>query len=1061
MTPHQALTQYFGFENFRPGQEETIQRLLNGQHTLLVMPTGSGKSLAYQLPALLQPHLTLVVSPLIALMQDQVDSLTQRNIPATFINSSLSSYEANQRMRAVREGHIKLLYIAPERLRSRSFTRALANTKISMLAVDEAHCISQWGHDFRPDYLQIGPIWQAMGQPTLLATTATATPTVQKDIAQLLGLSNTQPIVTGFNRPNLTLRVIHAPDVRTKYETLHTLLAKTNGSAIVYAATRRNADEVTDFVRDVIGKTAQTYHAGLDRDHRYRVQMDFMADRTQIVVATNAFGMGVDKPDVRAVIHYNMPATVEAYYQEAGRAGRDGLPAECVLLFAPDDLRLQNWLITSDTPSLDDLYQLYTRLHQAANDDEVYFSLDELSQVTGLHPVKIRVTLSELEQAGSIYHMGDQGRYSQWKISPLTDKAIRARAEAINRRAEIRQNLLETVVNYVHLTTCRRQFLLAYFGDTSPPASPHCCDNHNADTIDSLPKAVTPRDWFPLIVLETVRSMQSRPVGRNRLAQLLNGSKSQKMLQFGYAKHKFYGKLTMLSQPQIMHIIDELMRLRFIRLAGGEMPVLDLTVAGQKALEARSAIPITIPGLEADRDSAVAQWQENKRPSTVDQTLQLFQQGSTIADIAEARNLKPNTIYEHLARVIRSGDLDLYDVLSAEVESQVLAAVDTVGSAYRLSPLKNILPEHISFGEIRCVIAAHPDLPQVPTAVEQDKPSTQITASAPPASSPHLQSPVSNSLSSTLPTQIILDAVAKLGGTLGRTGLALFLSGSKVAWLETFAQHSAYGQLNHLSQKAIMYMIDALITDGRLKQTGGFRPKVVLVEPALSAVDAQAPIQPQSNQEAAEKPIEKVADSEKTPALPEASDPDPVLLEALREWRTEQARTHNVSPYLIFPNKVLETIAARQPRTEEELRAISGIGPAKLEQYGQAVISLVTGHNDPNGEVHQRDDDAPAQTLQLKESPGAAPPQSHPTQNPTEVIEAVLRDLAELITPDGLAELLTAGPEDVVSFSDNDFFGEFHGKLDKAAMLAHIQQEIEAGRVVESRYGKLRIGRRM
>ena len=361
MTPHQALTQYFGFENFRPGQEEAIQRLLNGQHTLLVMPTGSGKSLAYQLPALLQPHLTLVISPLIALMQDQVDSLTERDIPATFINSSLSSYEVNRRMRAVREGHIKLLYIAPERFRSRSFTRALANTKISMLAVDEAHCISQWGHDFRPDYLQIGPIWQAMGQPTLLATTATATPTVQKDIAHLLGIPNAQPIVTGFNRPNLTLRVVHAPDLRTKLDTLHALLTKTEGSAIVYAATRRNTDEVTDFVRDVIGKPAQAYHAGLDRDHRYRVQRDFMADRTQVVVATNAFGMGVDKPDVRAVIHYNMPATVEAYYQEAGRAGRDGLPAECVLLFAPDDLRLQNWLITSDTPGLDDLHQVYKR----------------------------------------------------------------------------------------------------------------------------------------------------------------------------------------------------------------------------------------------------------------------------------------------------------------------------------------------------------------------------------------------------------------------------------------------------------------------------------------------------------------------------------------------------------------------------------------------------------------------------------------------------------------------------------------------------------------------------
>ena len=280
LTPQQALEKYFGHTSFREGQEAAIQRALNNQHTLLVMPTGSGKSLAYQLPAMLKSGLTLVISPLISLMKDQVDGLVEDGLPATYINSSLPQSDINARMRAVLEGDVKLLYIAPERLRSRQFTQSLARTKIGLLAVDEAHCISQWGHDFRPDYLQIGPTWQAMGQPTLLATTATATPAVQQDILTLLGAEGTQSLVTGFNRPNLTFQVKHTPDDRTKLQTLQALLKGIKGSAIVYAATRRATDEVADFIRHTLDIPAHSYHAGLDPDWRAQVQNDFMADQS-------------------------------------------------------------------------------------------------------------------------------------------------------------------------------------------------------------------------------------------------------------------------------------------------------------------------------------------------------------------------------------------------------------------------------------------------------------------------------------------------------------------------------------------------------------------------------------------------------------------------------------------------------------------------------------------------------------------------------------------------------------------------------------------------------------
>lgn len=811
LTLQQALQQHFGFNQFREGQAETIQRILDGQHTLLVMPTGSGKSLTYQLPALLLPHLTLVISPLIALMKDQVDRLVEAGLAATYLNSSLPTQEINKRIRAVMEGHVKLLYIAPERLRHRDFTRALARLKVSLLAVDEAHCISHWGHDFRPDYLHIGPTWQALGRPPLLAATATATPTVQQDIIKLLGLPSVDPIVTGFNRPNLTFRVKYTPDDQAKQQTLPALLNQGQGSVIVYTATRRNADEVADFIRSGLGIPAQAYHAGLDRYQRDRVQTDFMAGRLKAVVATNAFGMGVDKPDVRAVIHYNMPATLEAYYQEAGRAGRDGLPAECVLLFAPDDQGLQEWLIESDTPAYEDLHQLYKLLSHVANEGEVYAAIQELANHTGLHPVKVRVALSELELAGGIFHLGDQSGYGRWRILRLTDQALAERAAAVRQRAKIRRQLLERMLDYINLTTCRREFLLHYFGDITPPSSPRCCDNHAAGHIESLPKAVTPQEWFPLIILETVRSLQERPVGRSRLAQLLTGSRSKPMQEFGYDRHRFFGKLHALSQRQVTQLIDAMIEARYLRLGGSELPVLNLTPLGQQALAARAALPLHLPGLTTAEVTPPI--------DTAAQTHRLFQQGLTPAQIAVERGLAESTIYTHLARLIGEGKIELAQIVSAEVEREVLQAVETIGSAAALAPLKASLPEEISYDQLRCVLAAHPELPRQRPAIPTLQPSNPSVVPTLPVSQP------SNPAFS--PDAVILEAVVKLEGALGRTGLAQLLTGSKAAWLDAFAQHPCYGQLAYLSQQAVFDIIDALITDGKLATTSGSRPKVI------------------------------------------------------------------------------------------------------------------------------------------------------------------------------------------------------------------------------------------
>jgi ATP-dependent DNA helicase RecQ len=1102
LDPQQALQQYFGFDHFREGQEDVIRRILKGQHSLLVMPTGSGKSLTYQLPALLLPGITLVISPLIALMKDQVDRLVQLGLPATYINSSLSTSEINRRLRAVQEEQVKLLYIAPERLRSRSFTRILAKVDVSLLAVDEAHCISQWGHDFRPDYLQIGPIWQAMGKPTLLATTATATKTVQKDIGKLLGLKNIYTMITGFNRPNLTFRVIPAADARTKLQILQALMPSFEGSAIVYTATRRNSEEVAEFVDNVMRLPAEPYHGGMQRDFRDQVQTDFMTDHLKVVAATNAFGMGVDKADVRYVIHYNLPATVEAYYQEAGRAGRDGLPAECVLLFSPDDQGLQEWLINNDTPSFQELHQVYHLLARMAQEDEVYMSPRDLGDMVRLHAIKLRVILSELELAGTIIHLGNEGGYGHWRIRPLEGNALKERARAIEERSKIRLALLEKMLDYAYLSTCRRKYLLDYFGDVTPPKSPRCCDNHADDEIKDLPKAVTPQEWYPLIVLESTRSMEHRPVGRKRLAQLLNGSQAKGIEEFGYSRHKFYGKLKMLTQPQITALIDALISDRYLQLIGGDLPVVAVSPRGQQALQARAALPIHVPDLSPE-DKAAERWQTGStRSATLRQTLVMFKEGLTPAQIASSRGLAESTIYTHLARLITEGHIQLNEVVPSEIEAQIAQAIMQVENITALSPLKAILPSEITFGQIRCVLAAYVD------AVDPDEDDEAIadgaangTDTSLKRSPPPIMPPFTGG-SSDPPETIIIEAVTRLGGTLGRTGLTQFLSGSKAVWLKTFVDHSDYGRLGHMSQRSIINLIDHLIAKDRLQTSGGNRPKVITPEQSLHP--ASIPLTPMEREQATagqsqtDKPQQVTPSSSTnsgTLTIPADVEIDhTALFEALRSWRNKWASAKRLPPYLIFSNKVLEAIAARCPITLTELSHISGVGPGKLDRYGETVLALIKETLNragisiqPEAPPHQVQE-APAEPIQI--SKPATPVLVEPEQdaakeakiqtsdietdrdtikeakiqtsdslihNPHKAILKVVSDLNGLISVDGLIQLLITPPGAIVPFSDHRLRGIYQGRLSKAEMLAEIEALVEGGQLSMTTFKRLRV----
>jgi ATP-dependent DNA helicase RecQ len=379
VVPLESHLARFKLASFRPGQREVIEAILAGQNCLCIMPTGGGKSLCYQLPGVARDGMTLVVSPLIALMKDQVDSLAALGIAATFINSSLAQSEALSRINAMADGHFDLVYIAPERLRSSLFLEKLRETKVQLLAVDEAHCISEWGHDFRPDYARLGRLRERLNNPQTIALTATATPDVRTDIVAQLRLQDPKIFITGFSRPNLHFEVAQSFSDLDRDRKLVEFLRETPGAGIIYSATRKGCEQLVPQVAAAAGRKVDLYNAGLEPDARRRVQDNFMAGKTPIIVATNAFGMGIDKPDLRFVVHYNIPGTLEAYYQEAGRAGRDGQPSKCLLLYSQRDRRIQEYFIESAYPEPQVVQEVYDFLRRIP-DDPIELTLDEIRE---------------------------------------------------------------------------------------------------------------------------------------------------------------------------------------------------------------------------------------------------------------------------------------------------------------------------------------------------------------------------------------------------------------------------------------------------------------------------------------------------------------------------------------------------------------------------------------------------------------------------------------------------------------------------------------------------------
>ncbi len=603
-TPLEALKRHFGFSGFLDGQEEVIGQIVAGRDGLVVMPTGGGKSLCFQIPALCFGGVTLVISPLIALMKDQVDALVARGIDATMINSTLSWPEQRERLDAMRNGAYKLVYLAPERFRAESFLNALAGVEVSLFAVDEAHCLSQWGHDFRPDYLRLGKALEKLGHPQCVAFTATATPVVREDITSVLGLREPFEQVSGFSRPNLSLSIAAVDNASQKNERMRAVVVA-HRTGIVYCATRKKVEAVSETLASW-GFKCVAYHGGMSDAERERAQEVFIQRKADVAVATNAFGMGIDRADVRFVIHYEVPGSVEAYYQEAGRAGRDGESAVCELLFNYADTRTQEFFIEGANPTAAVIRTIYQYLLSEADKDfEVHRTLDEIAKHADVkNSMAVGSALTVLARSGYIERFDVAGRRMRGTrlLKPdVLARQLKLDELAIEEKDRRDHEKLKAMVEMCYSRTCRQRWILSYFGEEGS-GDCGCCDVCRELGSGELR---APNAEERLVVQKTlsgVARMSRRSsegwegrYGRGRIVQMLCGSRSQEILTVGLDQLSTYGILKDKGVGYLNALMRSLADAGLVITVSGEYPLLTLTPLGERVMRGEADFSLVWP----------------------------------------------------------------------------------------------------------------------------------------------------------------------------------------------------------------------------------------------------------------------------------------------------------------------------------------------------------------------------------------------------------------------------------------------------------------------------------
>ncbi|ENK0839429.1 DNA helicase RecQ [Clostridium botulinum] len=700
------LKKHFGYNEFRKAQEKVIESILKKEDTVAIMPTGAGKSICYQIPALIFEGVTVVISPLISLMKDQVDSLKEVGIEATYINSSLNNLEIEERIFNAREGLYKLIYIAPERLESDSFVRSLNNLNIALVAVDEAHCVSQWGHDFRPSYTKISNFIRKLSKrPIVTAFTATATETVRHDILNSLELQNPKVFVTGFDRENLSFSVIKGED---KEKFIFDYLENNIGKVgIIYTSTRKEAESLYNKINKK-GYKVGVYHAGLNDEERKRTQEDFSFDNIEIIVATNAFGMGIDKSNVRFVIHHNIPKNMEAYYQEAGRAGRDGEESECILLFSPNDIRLQKYFIDESFLSPERKNNEYNKLRAMV--DYCYTSKCLRSYILeyfGEEPLEEKcnncstcndnreekdITLEAQKIFSCVYRMKER-----FGVNMVAD-VLRG-----SKNKKLLSLDLDGLSTYGIMEEFTQKDIVALMNKL-------IADDY----------MVTTDDKFPVVRLRA----KSYDVLKGKETVAIKVSKIEKKVK---ADNELLDRLKQLrkaisqeeSVPPFMIFPDATLKELSEYMPTKEEDLLKIKGIGERKAEVygeRFIKSITEymdeKGIDINNMDSYEGTKSNKDSKIKTHVLSynLYKEGKSIKEIADERNLKAITIQEHLFKCLSEGmEVDLDNFIKKDYERLILDTIKKVGGT-KLKPVKDELPPEVDYMCIKSVWYKYKDI---------------------------------------------------------------------------------------------------------------------------------------------------------------------------------------------------------------------------------------------------------------------------------------------------------------------------------------------------------------